>query len=70
LVGSDDTIWIELYRREEPRIWQVLDGQGNPIGRVSIPWSVEVQVASRTAIWGVETDDDGIEHIVRYRLSR
>lgn len=70
LVGRDDTIWIELYRRDEPRTWQVLDGQGNPVARVNVPWNVEIQIASRTTIWGVETDDDGLEHIVRYRVSR
>lgn len=68
LIGRDETVWIELYRRDEPRIWQVLDGSGNDIGRVHVTWNVEIQVASRTAIWGVETDDDGIEHIVRYRI--
>jgi hypothetical protein len=70
LVGRDDTIWIELYGRSERRTWEVLDGTGSLIGRVIVPWNFEIQVAGRTAIWGVETDDDGIEHVVRYRVSR
>jgi hypothetical protein len=70
LIGSDETYWIELYTRSGNRLWQILNGGGAPIGRVSIPRSVTIAVANRSTIWGIETDDDGIEHIVRYRLSR
>ena len=52
------------------RTWQTLDDRGNPIGQLKVPRNVRIKVASRAAIWATETDDDGMQHIVRYRIVR
>lgn len=73
LVGRDDTIWLEEFtpiHQRRSRGWLVLDGAGTPIGRVTLPLSVHIVVANRSTIWATDTDDDGLQHIVRYRVSR
>lgn len=70
LLGADETTWIELTEPEGDRTWNVLDGRGTPIAEVKVPRNVRVMVASRAAIWAIETDDDGLQHVVRYRVSR
>jgi hypothetical protein len=70
LVGRDNTIWLELFTLSGDRIWQVFDSRGDLLGRVALPRSVFVHAAEESAIWGTDTDDDGLEHVVRYRISR
>jgi hypothetical protein len=70
LVGRDETIWLESYTRAGDRAWQVLDARGDLIGRVTLPRAVHLHVAEASALWGIETDSDGLEHVVRYRVSR
>jgi hypothetical protein len=70
LVGRDHTIWLELFTLSGDRIWQVFDSRGDLLGRVALPRSVFVHAAEESAIWGTDTDDDGLEHVVRYRIAR
>lgn len=70
LVGRDGTTWLELFTESGDRTWHMLDPQGNLAGRLIVPRNIEVKVASRDAIWATETDDDGLQHIVRFRVSR
>ena len=70
LSGRDETTWIELFSIAGDRTWQVLDERGNSSGHVRVPRNVRIKVASRAAVWATETDDDGLQHIVRYRVSR
>ena len=70
LLGADDSIWIERYTASGNRLWQVLDAIGNPTGQLQVPRAVHLLVASRSAVWATDTDDDGLQHIVRYRVSR
>lgn len=69
LVGRDETIWIELYTTTGDRVWNVLGADGDGIGHVRLPRSVQVMVASREAVWGTDTDDDGLQHVVRYSVT-
>jgi len=70
LGGRDETTWIEMFSIVGDRTWQMLDDRGNPIGQLRVPRNVRIKVASRAAIWATETDDDGMQHIVRYRIVR
>lgn len=70
LAGRDATTWLELFTPSGDRTWHVLDPQGNPAGVLTVPRNIEVKVASRDAIWATETDGDGLQHIVRFRVSR
>jgi hypothetical protein len=68
VLGRDQTTWLEEYTIEGDRRWLVLDARGEPIGRVTVPRSVQVLAASREAVWATDTDDDGLQHIVRFAI--
>jgi hypothetical protein len=70
LPGLDETTWVELNRRAEDRIWHVLNASGAITGSLRVPRTTEIKVASATTIWVTETDSDGLQHIVRYRVTR
>jgi hypothetical protein len=70
LPGRDETTWLELYTRTGERLWHVLDARGALIGRLRVPRNVEIKVGSAATIWATETDEDGLQHIVRFRVSR
>jgi hypothetical protein len=70
MLGRDDTVWLERFSISGDREWLMLDGQGSVAGRFTVPRSIVLAVASRDQVWAIETDDDGLQHIVRYRVSR
>jgi hypothetical protein len=70
LLGRDETTWLEIYPLGEQRTYHELDARGNPAGVITLPRNVRVMVASRDTIWATETDEDGLQHIVRYRVAR
>jgi hypothetical protein len=70
IVGRDESFWIESYGPGAERFWYVLDNRGTVSGRATFPRNVQLIVVSRTAVWGIETDTDGLQHIVRFRLTR
>jgi hypothetical protein len=70
LIGRDNTLWLELFTLSGDRIWQVFDSRGDLVGRIALPRSVFVHAAEDSTVWGTDTDDDGLEHVVRYRISR
>jgi hypothetical protein len=48
----------------------MLDARGNIAASIIVPRNTTVLAASRERIWAIETDEDGLQHIVRYRVSR
>jgi hypothetical protein len=69
LIGHDKTIWLEMWTAAAERSWQVLDARGNPFATAKFPATVTILAAELTAAWGVETDVDGLQSVVRYKLS-
>jgi hypothetical protein len=70
IVGRDESVWIESIGPGAERFWYVLGNRGTLAGRAIVPRNVQLMVVSRTEVWGIETDDDGLQHIVRYRVGR
>lgn len=70
LLGRDETVWLEKYSTSGDRNWIALDGRGTVTGVVAVPRGVHIAIASRDQIWAIETDNDGLQHIVRYRVGR
>jgi hypothetical protein len=70
VAGGDGTIWLELNPPPGPEQadWLVLDGEGEPLGRVRLPAGLRVLAADRQALLGVERDELDVEYIVRYRV--
>jgi hypothetical protein len=70
LVGLDETTWLELAPAREQRTWQMLDAGGVVAGVITVPRNATILAASRDRIWAIERDDDGLQHVVRFRVSR
>ena len=68
VAGSDGRTWIALRQNAGTRQWLVLGPTGSVVGRVAVPDNVRIVVAGATHIWGIETDADGVQSVVRYRV--
>jgi hypothetical protein len=69
-VGRDGTIWIGLRKTAAGNPWLILNPDGTEFGRLTVAPNVWITAGNRTHFWGTESDEDGIESIVRYRLVR
>jgi hypothetical protein len=67
-VGRDGTIWIGLRKTAAGNPWLILNPDGTAFGRLIVAPNVWITAGTRTHFWGTESDEDGIESIVRYRL--
>jgi hypothetical protein len=65
-------MWIELFREDPsaPRAYVIVDRQGKPIGRTTMPRRMIPMEVGSADLMGVLTDEDGLEHVVRYSLRR
>ena len=69
-LGRDGTIWVALQPTSSSKRYLVLDAAAIPIGNVTVPRNTRVAVADRTNLWAVETTEDGIPNVVRYRIAQ
>ena len=69
VVGIDNSLWI-IHRRNVDRTIPVtgLDAKGNPVVTATLSKNSRLIQASLTHLWVIETDDDGLGSVVRYRL--
>ena len=70
LAGLDESTWLELAPARELHTWQLLDAGGVITGVITVPRNTTILAASRDRIWAIERDDDGLQHVVRFRVSR
>jgi hypothetical protein len=66
-------LWAEQYAPWEdtsPRTWDVFDTAGKLIGDVRMPTRFRAHHIGTDFIAGVATDDDGVESVRVYRLTR
>lgn len=66
--GFDGTLWITLRRTSEGQVAVMLDRLGNPALSVRLPPSTRIWAGSPTHIWTTQSDADGMQHVVRYRI--
>ena len=72
--AEDGTIWMRRYdpvetdAGEQMSEWWVLDAQGAPLARALTPAGVSLRVIGSDTVWGIETDELGVQYMVRYRL--
>lgn len=67
-LGLDQTIWLELRPDSSGRHWLILNARGETIGQVTLPPTFFLWSASRSSVWGTESDSDDVESVVRYRI--
>lgn len=70
IAGPDGTVWLGLERGEPAYTWLGLLPNGSTLGELTLPRNVRVVNATATQLWGIETDDDGVPSVVRYRVVR
>ena len=72
---GDGTFWlrrwdtVEAGTGEQVYEWWVLDAEGTPLARARTPIGLSIRLIDGDTVWGVETDELGVEYIVRYRLT-
>lgn len=69
VVGRNGDTWVGLRPIKGARRWIGLDSTGRDLGSVSLPAAVRLRYTNGTALYGTEEDDDGVESVVRYRVS-
>ena len=71
LVGRDSLLWLELETgaKSEHR-WRVLKRDGTIDFDLSVPGNITIMAAERGRAWAVESDPDGVQGVVRYRIVR
>ena len=69
-VASDGTIWLERFEPAEDgsREWWILHPDGEPAGRAFLPEGLEIHRITGEGVLGVESDEMGVDYIVRYRV--
>lgn len=71
LVDSDSLIWLAAYRGDRaPGHYFVLSREAHLLSVVTVPAGFRATDVGSDYCLGIETDDDGVESIVMYRLTR
>ena len=69
---SNGEIWFQPAGEDDPRIWYAVrkrDDEG-PIQRIVVPESFRPLDANATHVWGVRTDEMGVQYVAGLRLVR
>jgi hypothetical protein len=72
LPGVNGEMWIGVFREDPaaPRSYVVVDRGGAAVGRVNLPPHMVPLEIGVGDVLGVQIDDEGLEHVVRYTLRR
>ncbi|MEP6591760.1 MAG: hypothetical protein ABJC19_11305 [Gemmatimonadota bacterium] len=68
-IGDDGTFWIEYRARDGAHEWLIVSPSGKRSRRLRFPAATRVLEASGNTIWAGESDADGLESVVRYRMT-
>jgi hypothetical protein len=69
IAAADDRVWIARTPEPEGRlVLDVVDRSGRRVGRVSVGGNERILAVSRSAVYVVQTDDDGIQWLRRHPL--
>jgi hypothetical protein len=70
IVASDDgSVWIQPYCDGLRCVWTVVAPNGRIVGTVDVPSRTRIVSVDTGGPWAIEVDADGIESVVRYRVS-
>jgi hypothetical protein len=67
-VGSDGSIWVARAGSSPNVEWEIYEGKGKRIATAQLPRNFDVMTVLGTSAWGTETDANGEQHLVRYRI--
>lgn len=69
VLGLDSTVWVGLHPTPEGQKVLVFNAKGVAVATVVLPKRSTLRQATARQIWVTETDDDGLNSVVRYRVS-
>jgi len=72
VAGTDGEVWLRMIGadRDAPVQYLVLSPRGTPVARVTVPKAFMVMDVGRDYVLGVHRDDDGVERVKAYTLTR
>jgi hypothetical protein len=69
LVGMDTSVWLEEpATAPDVHRWRIVDSRGRVVGLATVPGNVTLMDVGLDAAWGTETDADGLQSVVRFRI--
>ena len=68
-LAQDESLWLRLSGEDETTArWVVLDRLGRPRGSVELPSRIRVRWNRGDVFWAVESDEDDVPWLVRFRI--
>lgn len=68
LIGIDATVWVMGRVTPQGTTATAMDQRGTPLFVVDLPPRTRLVQANRTTLWTIQTDDDDLPSVVRYRI--
>jgi hypothetical protein len=68
ILGDDETAWLLMRDLTAKVRYRALDARGSIIGEVVLPARSMLARATRSTVWVIEYDEDGVPSVVRYRV--
>lgn len=69
VLGLDNTVWIGMNPTSEGRKVLVFNSKGDAVATVMLPKNTRLRQATARNLWTIETDDVGLNSVVRYRVT-
>ncbi|HRP07247.1 MAG TPA: hypothetical protein PLL69_02050 [Gemmatimonadales bacterium] len=70
VVAADDgSVWVQLRTARDSIVWQEITPAGKVGRAVRLPLGVRLDVVTERHLYGIETDADGIQSVVRFPRS-
>jgi hypothetical protein len=70
VLDEGDCTWLHMQPYSGRNEWLRLDRSGDPQGRVVLPPQHYITAAHGRHLWAVETDENDVESLVRFEVSR
>lgn len=64
--GADGSLWLERATAPNRSEWMVLDGTGEPVGRVELPDVYRLVAASMESGWTTRRDEYDVAYVTRF----
>ncbi len=69
VVGRDHSVWINVRSAANEYRWLGLDSMGRTIGTLVVPRNLRLVEFDGLNAWGLESDSDGVQSVLRLRIS-
>ncbi|MCC6316262.1 MAG: hypothetical protein IT361_01130 [Gemmatimonadaceae bacterium] len=68
--GADGSLWLARETGAATIEYWVLDAAGHHVATARSPAKVSIRAVSGNYVWAVETDNDDVQRVARYRIVR